>query len=508
MKTNNSAYPGNPQILRILVQTIFTATLALAIAFTLSCSSDGGGGGGSGLSSSDDGADVSSSSGGSSGSSSSSDGNALKMSCIRETLEISAYTLNDIAAECGATKGEVLSQLPSTFGTCKAKDLEFDKPIKKIKEECGVDEIPTVSSSSSSKGNTGGSSSSSGGGSSSSNKSSASTASSSSQKWYAYTYKDAVLDNEITGEDDDGKAVYKIINASGNAELKIKSINQASWNDYAAATLALSKDKNLDLSKCSGFSYRYRGPGHRFTLESSDDYKPIVFYNWNDASIGWTTATFTVASFTRDTYDSNSYSGSIRDMINDKIVANFSWIVRAPTTSSGAWSISGTTLEIADFKCIESGGNGTFTGDYGTFTDDRDGISYEWVKIGGKYWMAENLNYDYGEYYEYETFCNTYGRLYEGWIANDVCPDGWHLPSDAEWDAGKSVLLDYPQYGGNCNSSGNCKDLGSVGYWWSATDYTNSSQQAYGRRIYPNDASVGRIYAGKLNLYSVRCVKD
>jgi uncharacterized protein (TIGR02145 family) len=42
MRTNNSTHPGNPRILRILVQTFISATLAFAITFTLSCSDDGG----------------------------------------------------------------------------------------------------------------------------------------------------------------------------------------------------------------------------------------------------------------------------------------------------------------------------------------------------------------------------------------------------------------------------------------------------------------------------------
>ena len=87
-----------------------------------------------------------------------------------------------------------------------------------------------------------------------------------------------------------------------------------------------------------------------------------------------------------------------------------------------------------------------------SFTDSRDGQTYQAVQIGDQCWMAENLNYDqeaYGNDWCYEnkmSNCNTYGRLYD-WIAimqgrksnNDnpskvkgVCPSGWHLPSDEE----------------------------------------------------------------------------
>jgi uncharacterized protein (TIGR02145 family)/uncharacterized repeat protein (TIGR02543 family) len=75
--------------------------------------------------------------------------------------------------------------------------------------------------------------------------------------------------------------------------------------------------------------------------------------------------------------------------------------------------------------------------DSGTFTDARDGKTYGYVTICNQTWMSKNLNYnaDGSKCYDnLDSNCDTYGRMYSRQAAIAVCPEGWHLPSLAEWE--------------------------------------------------------------------------
>jgi uncharacterized protein (TIGR02145 family) len=145
--------------------------------------------------------------------------------------------------------------------------------------------------------------------------------------------------------------------------------------------------------------------------------------------------------------------------------------------------------------------------------DRRDGKSYNTVKIGGKTWMAENLNYllptgKTGCYGNDNSNCYKYGRLYAFGPAEAACPDGWHLPTREEWkelvdavggsSAGKNLragefgdgtdIFGFSALGGGYgykDSRGNERftDAGSDGYWWVAAPIRGKNAHAYSRRI-------------------------
>jgi len=188
-----------------------------------------------------------------------------------------------------------------------------------------------------------------------------------------------------------------------------------------------------------------------------------------------------------------------------------------------------------------------------TFVDSRDGTRYKKVTIGTQTWMAENLNYNpYGSrhrcYDDSPDSCAKYGRLYTWYMAMDdaasskavpsgvrgVCPEGWHLPSDAEW----TVLMDYvadsltvgtklksaigwnsyegipagtDDYGfsalpgGRCSGTRNSSYAGDAGSWWSATEMSASANYI---SISHDYEKVWRLSLGKTFYLSVRCIQN
>lgn len=202
-----------------------------------------------------------------------------------------------------------------------------------------------------------------------------------------------------------------------------------------------------------------------------------------------------------------------------------------------------------------------------------EGQSYSTVQIGTQCWMGENINVGthinastvQGNnsiiekycYNDSEDNCDDYGGLYQ-WNemmqyvttegSQGICPNGWHVPTDAEWktlegtvdslyglgdpewnnvqfrgfDAGKRLkaitgwnengngtnmfgFLAYPG-GGRDYYAHKFDGLGYHAFWWSST--VSYGSYAYRRYLYYNSDEAGRVDYIKDGAFSVRCLKD
>ncbi|MEI6765805.1 MAG: fibrobacter succinogenes major paralogous domain-containing protein [Bacteroidota bacterium] len=170
-----------------------------------------------------------------------------------------------------------------------------------------------------------------------------------------------------------------------------------------------------------------------------------------------------------------------------------------------------------------------------TLTDARDGKKYKTITIGTQTWMAENLNYDMSGSWCID--CEIYGRVYTYKAATTGCPNGWHLPSEAEWN----VLTDAA--GGRSVVGGNLKEAGTghwkapntgatnasgftalphgyrsmngilnfktkMGSWWSSATDPKYPMNAMSLRLDFNRSDVTYVPSDKNVGLSVRCLKD
>jgi uncharacterized protein (TIGR02145 family) len=200
---------------------------------------------------------------------------------------------------------------------------------------------------------------------------------------------------------------------------------------------------------------------------------------------------------------------------------------------------------------------------YGSMTD-QEGNVYKTIVIGSQEWMAENLKtsvYRNGEtitnitdsiqwsnltigawchYNNNSQFECPYGKLYN-WFAvvdsRNVCPIGWHVPTDAEWTTISNNLGGEINAGGKMKSTGlqywvfpntNATNesgfsglpggsrnletdwmfgyLGCSGDWWSSTESSNTN--VWNRSLDCINDSLNRYNINKRDGFSVRCLRD
>jgi uncharacterized protein (TIGR02145 family) len=192
-----------------------------------------------------------------------------------------------------------------------------------------------------------------------------------------------------------------------------------------------------------------------------------------------------------------------------------------------------------------------------SFTDPRDNQTYLYQRIGSLDWMTQNLNWRHPnvgkDYKDQSEYAIIFGRHYT-WdeatsTENPLCPSGWRLPTNADWEdlgaalsgnapvaftthwrnAGSNASADakvndnrlWPYDprntrtnalswnalpAGKINAAGASTDNRRYGYWWSAD--AQSATSAYYRYIMYNNDMCYFNHGDKTGLFlSVRCVR-
>ncbi|WP_283429149.1 FISUMP domain-containing protein [Fibrobacter sp. UWB10] len=199
------------------------------------------------------------------------------------------------------------------------------------------------------------------------------------------------------------------------------------------------------------------------------------------------------------------------------------------------------------------------------FKDKRDGRVYKTVQIGNQRWFAENLRFKLKGSYCYDNKdynCETYGRMYDWAMAmrmadfynyhsitkfdfssvkgkyHDVCPAGWHVPTNKEWKrlkfyvgkTGKSdgvgislkaqdlweneirIPAGSDEFGfgalpaGERHYIGEFMDLKSSAQFWASNEY-DASGAVFWRLTY-DSRTFEMVYDAKVTAVSIRCVED
>ena len=289
--------------------------------------------------------------------------------------------------------------------------------------------------------------------------------------------------------------------------------------------------------------------------------KFVVKLSWSRMAIG-SILVAAIACMVACGDDSSSSSGPNDEPVSEERSSSSKKLSSSSVIASEAKQ-SGSSSVIARTSC-------NVDADENCMKDSRDGQTYKTVSIGMQTWMAENLNYAYIEVpYNsgYNTSdstswcvdnnlsnCTKYGRLYTWaaamdsvvtWATNGkgcgydkkcsptypvrgVCPEGWHLPTRAEWDVlftavgcswtacenlksssdwnGTDTYAFSALPAGDRDYGGNYNNMGNNANFWSSSEYSSGS--AYIVFFYNDDFGALLTYGLKGRAFSVRCVKN
>ncbi|KAA6301537.1 MAG: hypothetical protein EZS26_002281 [Candidatus Ordinivivax streblomastigis] len=94
-----------------------------------------------------------------------------------------------------------------------------------------------------------------------------------------------------------------------------------------------------------------------------------------------------------------------------------------------------------------------------------------------------------------------------------ICPIGWHLPSDYEWNVLENELANNPTLSdefktpfAGCSGDNIMQNYGARAYFWSSSFYTTNAICYW--YLTSNSKDLHHYYNKKQYLYSIRCKKD
>jgi uncharacterized protein (TIGR02145 family) len=164
---------------------------------------------------------------------------------------------------------------------------------------------------------------------------------------------------------------------------------------------------------------------------------------------------------------------------------------------------------------------------YGSMTD-QEGTIYKTIVIGSQEWMAENLKtsvyrngdaianvIDNEQWYELTTaaWCSynndsqlecPFGKLYNWYVIADprnVCPTGWHVPTDDEWNILLVTLdpqTDITAIGFQFSNAGTKLKSAGTQYWTSPNEFANNESGFSALPAGARNWNIGEFYNGVL----------
>ena len=203
-----------------------------------------------------------------------------------------------------------------------------------------------------------------------------------------------------------------------------------------------------------------------------------------------------------------------------------------------------------------------------SIVNDASGNTYQTLEIGTQCWLKSNLkttkynngdlipsrlglgtwqNSTSGAFEVYDLFTrndSVFGKLYNQYAVTDsrgICPTGWHVPTEIEWNGMRDLLGDeytsggvlkslsiHPNLGGwlspnlgatdsagftalpggKRNSDGSFDDLTKAGYWWTSSSSVNpDAPTAIYKSLRFDETSIRGGFQERNFGFSVRCIR-